>query len=380
MIEFWFLLFFLLLLYVAECAVWVPAGSVAFRLPFNPKRPIQMITKLRPVRRSGITFAYPFSLRSEVMICSPLPLLLSPGGIVADPGVVAGLTRGEFVPFDEMLRIEPELRTLLVNGKAFVTTASEVEATELAELLKRVRKRKLKDRASEIEKVLDHTLDPDGAYSRLKEYTDRTSDLRLDLLGLLLVIFVISPILVLRWGLVAMWPFLLAYLVLNVSLIAWDFRRANRELFPMTGLTRWSSITMIMLSPPAALHATKYLARDIGYGYHPLAFAASRCSNREFRELASWVLRDVMFVPDTDESLDRRSADCVQWFRSRFQNAVLALVHKHGINPNELIAPPSRESERVQSYCPRCLSQFVISDGACTDCDRIPLLPFDAPS
>ena len=148
-------------------------------------------------------------------------------------------------------------------------------------------------------------------------------------------------------GAPAIWPFLLTYLVLNVSLIAWDFRRANRELFPTTGMTRWSTITMILLLPPAALRATKFLARDIGYGYHPLAFAASRSSNREFRALASWVLREVMFVPDTGESLDKRAEDCTQWFRLRFQNAVLELVPntvtipKNSLHPRRGITPRS---------------------------------------
>lgn len=380
MIEFWFLLFVLLILYVAECAVWVPAGSIAFRLPFNPERPMRMITKLRTVPRSSIVFAFPFPLRSEVIVCSPLPVFLSPGGIVAGPGFIVDVRRDEFAAFEDVLQIEAELRKLLVNGMAFVATASEVQATELASLLKRVRKRTLKERAAEIEKELAHSLDPACACSRLKEYTEKTSDLSLDSLVLLFVIFVVSPILVWRWGLVATWPFLLAYVVLNVSLIAWDFHRANRDLFPTTGITRWSTITMILLSPPAALRAAKYLARDIGHGYHPLAFAASRCSNKEFRALASWVLREVMFVPDTSISLDKRSADCTQWFRRKFQNAVLALVHKQGDHPEELLAPPLRESDRVQSYCPRCLSQFVIYDGVCTDCGRISLRPFDLSS
>jgi hypothetical protein len=377
MIEFWFLLSVLLLLYVAECAVWVPAGSIAFRLPFNPEGHIRMITRVWTVPRSSIAFAFPFPLGSEVFICSPLPVLLSPGGITAGPGFMGGVARDEFVAFEDMLRIEPDLRTLLINGTAFVATPSEVQAAALADLLKRLRNRTLKERASAIEKEFAHCLDSDCAYSRLKEYAEKTSDVRIDSFVLLLAIFAVSPALVWRWGLAAIWPFLLAYLVLNVSLIAWDFSRADRELFPKSGTTRWTTITMILLSPPAALRATKYLARDIGHGYHPLAFAASRCSKKEFRALASRVLREVMFAPATDVKLDRRYADCTEWFRRRFQSAVLALVSKKGDNPEGLIAPLPRESERAQSYCPICLSQYVIPDGVCTDCDRVSLRPFD---
>ena len=377
MIEFSLLLFALLLLYVAECAVWVPAGSIAFRLSFNPEGPIRMITKLRAVPRSDIAFAYPLSLRNQVVVCSPLPILISPVGIVAAPGFSAGVTEGELIAFEEMFRIEHELRKLLVNETAFVATASEVQATELACLLNTLRKRASKERASRIEKELVHSLDSDSAHSRLDEYVKSTSNLNLDSLILLFMIFVISPVFVWKFTLAAVWPFLLTYLVLHASLIAWDFHRANRKLFPSDAMTRWSTIAMILLSPPAALRATKYLARDIGLGYHPLAFAASRCSSEEFRELASWVLRGVMFVPGVSISLDKQAMDCQQWFRHKFQNAVLVLVHKHGDTLEELTAPPRRESERVKSYCPRCLSQFIISDGVCTDCDRVSLRAFD---
>jgi hypothetical protein len=377
MIEFGVLLLVVLVLYFAECAVWVPAESIAFRLPLNPARPVRMITKLRAVPRPCIVFAYPFGARSEVIVCSPLPVFLSPEGIVANSRVKADMASSDFVAFEDMHRIEPELRKLLINGAEFVTAASEIQAKELADLLQRVRKRTSKERAIEIEKVIAHSLDSDCAYSRLGEFSEKTSDLRLDSLGLMAVIFVVSPILVWKWGLLAIWPFLLSFMVVNTALIAWDFHRANRDLFPASGTARWSSIIMILLSPPAALRAAKYLARDIGDGYHPLALAASRCSNEEIRALASWVLREVTFEPDTVTRLDKPAAECTQWFRRKIRDAILALVYKHGDDPEELIAPPKRESEHVRSYCPRCLSQFVISDGVCTDCDGISLRPFD---
>jgi hypothetical protein len=168
----------------------------------------------------------------------------------------------------------------------------------------------------------------------------------------------------------------LAYLISNALLIAWDFRCADQDLFPAKGTTRWSAIATILLSPPTAARAMKYLARDIGSGYDPMAFAAARCSDAEFKRLASWMLRQSMFEPDTYRNADRRYEESTQWFRLKIQEHIVALVHAHGDNPEEIIAPTGRESDRVQSYCPRCLSQFVISDGLCSDCGGVPLRPF----
>jgi hypothetical protein len=214
----------------------------------------------------------------------------------------------------------------------------------------------------------------------LEEFADETADLRLDSLGLLIMVFLISPFLVWKWKLVATWPFLLTYLIVNIAFIAWDFHTANRELFPTIRIARWSTIGIIVLSPPAALRAVKYLARDIGSDFHPLAFAASRCSHDEFRDLASWALRDLTFGSEFSPGSDERAADCTTWFRHMFSSAVLSLVHRHGADPKEITAPPPRESEHVRSYCPRCLSQFVISEGVCSDCGRISLRRFDSES
>jgi hypothetical protein len=330
--------------------------------------------------RPSIALNYPFSPRSEVIVGSALPIAISPEGIVANSSFTMRPMRGEFISFEQMLQIEVEQRRLLINGVQYVTAATEVQAANLANFLQIAKRTNSKDRASKIESFIAQSLNSESAGSRLEEFADKTADLRLDSFGLLIVVFLISPFLVWKWKLVATWPFLLTYLMVNVAFIAWDFHIANRELFPKIRIARWSTIAIIVLSPPAALRAVKYLARDIGSDFHPLAFAAYRCSHDGFRDLASWVLRDLTFGSELSPGSDERAADCTTWFRHIFSSAVLSLVHRHGDDPKELTAPPPRESKHVRSYCPRCLSQFVVSDGVCSDCGRISLRQFDSES
>ena len=376
MIDFSVLLVVVLLLYVLECVVWVPAGSVAFRLPSSSKRPIRMLTRPNPMARSGIAFSLPFSIGSGVIVCSPLPISVCPQGVASGSQFMAGSKHHDFIFFKDMNKIEPSGKTLLINGDVFVATASEIQAAELGKILKRLKRQQLKDRPGEIERELAHSLDASYMDSRLKEYIEKTQRLAVDSLALSVIIFLAAPIVVWKWGLLAAWPFLFPVLLLNMLLIAWDFRRVARELFPKTGEGHWKAIMTIILSPPAALHPTKHLALDFGRDCHPLALAAARCSETDFRELASWVLRDTMFAPEMGESTDRQAEDCAKWFRQRFQNAVSSLLSYKGYRPEGLIAPPPRESERVQAYCPRCLCQFVIPEGICRDCGEISLRAF----
>lgn len=377
MTDFGFLLVVVLLLYLLECAVWVPAGSVAFRLPSSSKRKIRMLTRPRAGAGSGIAFSSPFSVGGGVVICSPLPIALSPQGVASDPRLATRLGRHDFIAFEDMHRIERTQRKLLINGSTFVAAPSEIQARELGEMLERLKRKKLTDRAAQIEKEIARSFDADFLESRLQEYAEKTERLQFGSLALFIVIFLASPITVWRWGLAAVWPFLLAALLLNMLLIAWDLRHAERELFPKERETPWQAIATVLLSPPAALHAAQYVARHFVRGFHPLALAAARSSENDFRELAAWVLRDVKFAPEQSGRTNPLAADCEKWFRRRLETAVTSLLRKKGRSPDELLSPPPRESQDVQSYCPRCLCQFVIRQGVCADCGEIYLRAFD---
>ena len=371
--EFAILLVVLLFLYFVECGVWVPAGSVAFRLRSNRTRAIRMLTKPRAMARPSIAFAFPFSFRGGVVVFPPLPISVCPRGIAVDPWTVAEATRREFVAFENVSSIDVIQRDLVVNGTLFAVMASEVQAAKFEKIVKRLKERTLQDRSAEIERELSESLDTDIVHSKLEEYVKKTSELTLDSLALFVTIFVASPIVVWRWGLVDTWPFLLCSVVLIVVLTAWDYHRTNRELFPTSTVSQWRAIASILLSPPAAMHATKYLARDFGRDCHPLALAAARCTKEDFRSLASRVLRDLRFPRETGAPADSLALDCTNWFAHQLGNAVSSFLRKNGQEPDELIAPPARASNLAHSYCPRCLSQFVMPEGLCTDCGGIRL-------
>ncbi|HEY6442629.1 MAG TPA: hypothetical protein VIY66_04745 [Candidatus Acidoferrales bacterium] len=326
--------------------------------------------------RPSIAFVSPFSFRGGVAVFPSLPISICPRGIAVDPSIVTEGTQKEFVAFEHVSSIQAIDRDLVVNGRVFAVTASEAQAAKFAKIVKRLKDRSSQDRSVEIERDLSQSLDADLIQSKLEVYVEKTSDLSFDSLALFITIFFVSPIVVWRWGLVRTWPFLLCSVALIVGLTAWDYYRTNQELFPASSASEWRAIASILLSPPTAMHATKYLARDFGRDYHPLALAAARCRREDVRSLASRVLRDLRFPRETSEPTDRLATDCTNWFAHQLENAVSSLLREAGQEPEELIAPPLRESGLARSYCPRCLCQFVISEGQCTDCGGIPLCSF----
>jgi len=371
MIGFGSLLAVLFVLYLVEYAAWIPSDAVAFRVCSGGKFPLRMVVRPRAVTRARVAFSYPLPLRSAILVSSWASASISPAGIVTG-------TPGRFLPFENISSIETAARSVLANGETFVSGSSGAQANQWAGLLRKLCKCEPQDRASQIEKFLSNSLDADRARARVQHYLDESFRTCMDSAALFVVTFVVSPILVWRWGLRETWPILVFSFFVSLLVILGDFRRAERELFPEPETNRWESIVTILISPPAALRATKYLARDAAAAYHPLAIAAAGCSDAEFGALASWTLRQLMFVPDVSRTLGDGAVDCAEWFRHELLEQVSKLVRSEGRSPELLVSAPSlRDSQHAQSYCPRCLAQYVISRGVCTDCGGVSLRPLD---
>jgi hypothetical protein len=375
MIGFGSLLLVLFVLYLLECASWIPPGAIAFRWPIKRRSPLRVVTKPGPRSGSSIAFSFPLLFRSAILLSSWPSISISPEGIVDD-------SKGVFWAFDRISRIELSDRIVLINDNPFFRAASQEQANGLARLLKRLRSQECAARSDGICEYLAACLDVGGAASTLDAFANQTFHLSLDCFLLLFIAFVASPLAVFKFGLVRVWPFILLCLLLNVAVILWDFRAAEKALFPHRVGTRWEAFLTILLSPPAALHAIKYLARDVVAAYHPLAVASARCTEADFDTLASWNLRQLMFVPaapaasqDGQDGNDS-GAECAEWFRRELLRQVSSLVRKKGRRPDLLVSPPPRQSEMVKSYCPRCWSEFVVAQGVCTDCGGVQLCSF----
>jgi hypothetical protein len=380
MIEFWLLLAVFLILYIGECLVWVRAGAVGFRLWSNPARALGIVTKPHVSPRSTVAVVFPFVFRNEIIVSSSLPILVAPEGIALDPMFISGAVRDEFWAFEDIRHITTDERKIVINESTFFISSSESEAVATVDFLRRLKIKPPSERRTQIEKEIARRLDPKLADARLKEFLDRTFTVSLSSLALLIFVFILAPVAVRLFGLGATWRYLLGFLIFNALLIIWDFYRAHRELFGPEKTMPWSDIFTILLSPPAALRATKYLAKNFAYEHHPLALAAARCSAEDFRALASITLRELLYSADSsggNGASDDPAANFREWSRNAFRTAVAKVVKDRGQNPDDLIASPLRESSNVQSYCPRCLSQFLIPEGVCTDCNRISLRRFE---
>lgn len=243
---------------------------------------------------------------------------------------------------------------------------TEAYASFLAGLLDRVRRKSPKERDRAFEHEFEKMFDTKEVTLRLEEYRSQSAFLRTACILLFVFLFLMAPVLIWLRGIERVWPVLLAYLIWSLAWIGWSFLRAHRELYPGQKDGRWQHVMVLALSPFSAIRANDVLLRDLFCAFHPLAVANVLLSKEEFRLEAERTLRQSLFRADGDAT----SSD------GAMGRALESFLAKTGMLREELLRSPHRESQNCQTYCPLCLAQFVVAEGACPDCGEVQLKTF----
>jgi len=123
-----------------------------------------------------------------------------------------------------------------------------------------------------------------------------------------------------------------------------------------------------------AIRALDVVSRPLLEIFHPLAVASVFCSPEKLRQMAEPVWRDIRFpsLRGGDALLSAPDEESRAAFRKIMEN----FLKRNKINPDELLKPPQPLDDTCAAYCPRCLSQFIKTEGGCPDCGGRPLEVF----
>jgi hypothetical protein len=168
------------------------------------------------------------------------------------------------------------------------------------------------------------------------------------------------------FGLGRVWPFLAAYLMALSVCTGWGFLRAHKNIYPSHPEGRWQHALTFALSPLSAIRANDVLLRDLFCQFHPLAVARIIMSEKEFQSEAERELRESRYGRTRARSGEGG------------QLALDGFIRQAGLEPDELLKPPLRQSLNSCTYCPLCLSQFVIDEGECPDCIGVQLQKYSS--
>lgn len=366
----------MLCLYGWECACWLRPGSTAFITWLGKKwRPLTG----SPVgnQQGSFILAPPLPPLGIILTANPLHLLFS------SDGIAAGGFSGAAPPppaqrrrFKDIKTVEANGRRLLINGEAFLRTATPGLAANLAKRIRSLLKLSEAERKAAIEKMLRETFDAKAIEERWKQFEQSAADIRWLTNGLFLYVFVLIPLILWRFGLKMSWIGLLAGLLILTISIAISFRRAHKTFYPQEEDERFTHFLVIALSPVTAIRALDVVSRPLLETFHPLAVASVFCPTEKLHQMSEPIWRDIRFPALCGgESLSVAEEESRTVYRKIIEN----FLKRNKINPDKLLKPPQPLDDSCTAYCPRCLAQFIKTEGGCPDCGGRPLQIFEKP-
>ena len=336
---------YLVVFYLVDSLVFVRVSEWALLAPWQGFR----------VERSGLHLAglSPFADAAGIFVP---PLLLSPEGVVLLDESPAP-TEASFVRFDALGKVAADGPVVRLAGRRVVTPGPPA-ARRLADSMRALADAPSHERPARLKEALGGKADLEVARER------RNAVLRLGRpgrwLGLaqLVATFGLLPASVtVEWapgpGVV-----LLLVLILHVAIVASSWRMLRGCGLRLGAVA--SALAPMLLFPPAAIHASCHLSRDLFLDLDPLAAAGAILDGEAFRALAGRFVHRLEVVRGLgDEAAAAAAAQLASW---------RDVLKAAGTSLEQVLAAPASLDPAAALYCPLCASEYRAGFSTCSDC------------
>lgn len=354
------LLLTLLLLYLVQCAAFLPRESVLFTHPLR---------HWRVGVGTGWWLLHPLP-SATWLHTRRFPLRLCSGRLQAHSPPSRFGWRAPDAPAEPMrpgppIALDVTGRLVRVEGRPFYRAPGKRAAGRMASLLRSLEGASPAEIRRRIEAKLASSLSLASFREELESFTAATRTLGWLSDLYLCFLFVGVPILILlaheERGLQ------LAFTAIAILHPATLFAlvRVHRRLQPEQRGELFEQLFSAALYPPLLLRAHSELRLDLLGDFHPAVAAAELLPEAERRrflraELLRLEANAAAFAGTTGEQVDE--------IPELEHRALLGLLAECGETREDLMKPPRKDDELARAYCPMCAANYVRSDGACTDC------------
>ncbi|HEY3103086.1 MAG TPA: hypothetical protein VGJ69_05810 [Pyrinomonadaceae bacterium] len=373
------LLLALSVIYLADCLFWVRNQSVAFVAPWCGRWRVVLADFWIGNDRGSFAFVNPLPPLGRLFLSHLLPVSISPVGIC--PFNVQALFRlgrkpstDPAITFGEIREVGADGNWLLINGERFSNCASKAQAKEISQLVNDLRTTSVDERRDVLMAHLRENFDVRAAEAVFVRAEALVKPIRSLCCALFLFLFVVSPAMVMWFGLLGMllpMAGLAILLTLQVSLMTYF---AHKALYPDALSARVENLLKMMLCPPAAIRSADLITRNALSRYSPIVLA-DVFKGESSRAFAQKYILDLQH-PLAYSAPDATSTEIIEWAaKTQLKLCLEYLKHSDSLRAEDFLAAPQRRDDAV-SYCPRCGEQFSAKVGACPDCPGVELASF----
>jgi hypothetical protein len=366
MITLSWLYFLIAVIYLVDCTLWSEDRAIVFQSWFSNRMKLSSGVSLFGKDHPKAFLGNPVIPLGVAFLSCKLPLTLSSRGVGGDEDSDArsNLT---FLSFSEMRSIESSGKLILLNGRRIGNCISSGHASAVAGLLERLRESSPKDRCRLIKEEYQRMLDVKEIEQTVIQYRRRSRVLRLMCNLLFCFLFFAIPLMFSLQDSLVGWFWFATILLLILETIVMEFWYAHSALLPEEREERWNAVVRMTLFPPAAIRSNDALSADLLSRFHPVAIAMALTDSATFKNLASEHLRRARF-PKGGHALEEDVSQHDAEHREIAGEQIERMLKYKDLDIQSLLEPPVPDSASSLSYCPRCLTQYTISGGSCSEC------------
>lgn len=370
-----FLYFVIVLLYLSECLIWVSSRSVAFSKS-NRNWRVLFSSSLFGNESGGLALAYPFPFLGRCYITHLLPLSFSPKGIV-NTSIEVLTKKIPKIPikqlqfdFNDIRSVDNNGNILKINDALFCKCGSSQQAKAIATAIEYILQHK--DKQDGISKFIDLLFDTKNIKDSIGLFENKTKVLTIICNTQFYLLMLVAPALVYVFGSsFIIWSGL--WLVISNIIIIIFFNLAHIGLYPDSIKERITDSLKMFFCPPLSIRAIDILSLQYLSEYHPVAVASVILEQPQFESFAKQSLLSYNFPYNLIEDNDYK--ETLKWHLNSIEESIKQLLVHIGFDLNIINAIPIK-SDDLNSFCPRCHAQFLITNGQCPECTGVSLIEY----
>lgn len=373
------LLCLLVILYLVECAHWLPTHCFAFVATSQGSFKLRAPQKFLGNETGGLVLLNPLPPFGFWLRAWQFPVSLSPEVVYAYVATAPGQRErprqsAQFVRFQDVRTVVANGDELLINGIVAVKSTSPVMAVNLATTIRHLQGLPVAKRAAVIRKFVTVAFDADAVRSRVELAMRDTCVLRwLCHVQAAFLFFVAPALLLVHFSKAQLIVLGVLYALIITVLVILLARLRGRYFSGRTG-EFCKTLLVAVVYPPSTPRVVDAVGYRLVESFHPLAVAAAVSPPATFTALAREHILDLKHpmlpvCPATDEEAVATEA----WFRNCQLEVVSEFLRARKVDPTQFDAPPQPLNADCLSYCPHCHHQFEIAVGTCADCGGLPL-------
>jgi len=360
----------LILIYLAECSVWLTHYSVLFRVWPGGKvtagHPLEFLGN----EKKGLAAGFPVPPFGRLMPAAHLPFVLSPEGVALLPPLTPAGIRPQrdpapFIHWSDLQDVVQNGRNLSLNGFPPVDCLNEAEATRWLLLFNTLKSLPSPARERRILEEIRFRFDTDRGKQQIKAADLAAAGVNRITGSVWIFLFVLLPALILVFGFAETAIFwfsggLLLHLIQVVTV--WKKEKPGQGI-----PSRWikaGRFLHLLISPFYTLRSGDRISARALEGLHPAAAAQILLAGEARDRVVGAMIRDLTW-PVSVSGQPEEIKSAIRWMNDQLLSRIRQLGN----------FPQPEMSGAGAYYCPRCLTVYRSDRKTCSDCPEIPLKP-----